>query len=460
LGRTLAAQGKNREAIEQFNVALEADLFNLGALTGLHSVYAQTSEEQRKWEVALKLARHCDCAPRLLDETLEWLSQNHRPQEIVELTTGIVGRLSTQRAMFLRALALVDSHRTQEFMTCAAELRIRAEPSMTALRAALQAKGKWRALAQLALNSEDSDAPQRLRNLEQRCVQLTEEESFQNKPIARVEVLGALCLMGSAEPDLHAELEASLADLVKRAGFQARAGNHARYAELAALVVDATPKSPDVQLSVARAMSAVDEVSTLMVLLPATTEILRAIAVDLLNDKLDIPALFNQVTRFSGASALLGEEAHKHCAVAVCNFWTRLETDPIDQLLKGCVVLRILGGDTPDLVELIQAVAKRSRHAIRATPMADRISLETLCTLHLLLAPEDKDIRIKLARLRMRMHAYDVAKPDLIDLVFHDPYRDDFWRDLAKCLRELDLADDAEVAERHAEELYPSESFA
>ena len=136
-----------------------------------------------------------------------------------------------------------------------------------------------------------------------------------------------------------------------------------------------------------------------------------------------------------------------------------LDSKDVLHLLDGALAL--VAASRPFAIDsdLAAAILKRSRRAIRQLGRGNHPLVGELCSKHLALCPEDRDVRRRYVRLLMACGRHSEARDELLHQMRRDPHDEAMWRDLSKCCAILGLRREASDAETRAHSMADSGTF-
>jgi len=136
-----------------------------------------------------------------------------------------------------------------------------------------------------------------------------------------------------------------------------------------------------------------------------------------------------------------------------------LDEKEILQLLDSALALVAISEDSAVDGEVVSAVLKRSRRAIRRHGRGDRLLLEEMCKKHLALGPEDREVSRRYVRLLRACGRHGEAREELLHQVQRDPHDEGMWKELSKCCAALGLKGEASEAENRSHAMAASGDF-
>jgi tetratricopeptide (TPR) repeat protein len=464
--KLLAESGDLAGAEQQLREVLKRDDSNFAALRQLAEILTDDARTQERLDTFARMARHEECHGAILDQALLVLERGQRWHEIRDVARTLAGTRVSEMHRELYARALSESAGVDEAVTCLRDRVLNLEDDVRDLVATLLAQDKpliaGRLVASLqALNITSEDVRAARNAVKTFCRSALVGMTAPDNPLRFTDLVESL---GALEPEnlkLGEAAERGCSVLLNRAQRSLAQGGLAEglaEARRAAAVraIDRTNRIKCADILVACGCTAE---AVALLLAPGMDDagaLEKAVALLAnIDDWSGLDALLSALRQSPGTDAVLARIARR-IGVALSDALDRRDAV---YLLNTALALLSASANPASHSDLIEAVLRRSRRAIRRIGRSDRPLLEQLCKKHLALSAGDREVGRRYARLLAACGRHRERREVLRGQLQLDPHDEGMWSDLSRCCAYLGLKKEASDAANRGLALTPSGVF-
>jgi tetratricopeptide (TPR) repeat protein len=468
LAQLLVALGRNDDAEREAREALQRDSASFGALAVLAEVHADSEATDEHTAILARLARHADCSGRLFYDAVKLLAERQKWDEVAEITEFLPLRPDFEELCTIRCHALSKLRRTDEAVACLGGLISTFGQDVRDLVSEVLSAGTPLIAARLlaAVGEQDAVLRDAVREAKQAvnlfCRDTVASITAGGETMQFSECVQALYELTPENAGLQDANARACAILLRRAR-RAQKDNDTPAAISMLRRASAAPCfDNDMRILCADLFEQCGDVrGAILALLPivATDEAVLHRVLGLLGVNRDWMRLDGSLVEIRRQCKVRSGFIEKLEAVSEAielDLWEKLDSPDVSSLLEHALALAALSKTSECFEDVIGAVLKRSRRAIRKVGFGDRTLVSKLCLMHLTLAPFDREVKRKFVKLELKSGRHNEGRALLAAELERDPHDEGFWSDLASCDDALFLADEARYARARAELFVPS----
>lgn len=463
LAQMLFSQGKLSDTEREAQEILQRDPASLGALALLAQVFDEPRRAQEHTEVLIRLTRHADCNGKLFRDSVLILAARQRWYDVAMATEHLECGTESEKLLTIRSHALCELQQLDEAVACLRLLIATHGRDIRHIVSEVLSAGKPLIAARLLTTTDerhlvfDDQIREARQTVDTYCRKLLAGITADQCPLQFAECVRTLLELMPKKTDLHKANARVCALLLRQARDCYRENDAAAALSMLRHAVDTTYCDDRTRtLCIDLFLECGDVRGAILALIPLVGENNSAMH--------RLLALLTKISNWAGLDEALvvvrercdgrvdcARELQMAAHAVVLDLWARLDVEDASRLLDQASALVALSGASERNGEVIEAVLKRSRRAIRKAGYGDRPRLSRLFEKHLVLAPSDRDIRRKLVKLRLKSAQYLDGRALVTAELERDPHHEGSWNDLALCNDALFLRGEAKYARDRAQ---------